>query len=46
MFAEMEMAFRQGEVDAPSEEIELLRKRAVSPKGMHMLSETRNNGPS
>jgi len=32
MFAEMEIAFHQGEADAPSEEFELLRKRAVSPE--------------
>ena len=43
MFAEMEMAFHQGEVDAPSEEFELLRKRAVSPERTPLLPETRNN---
>ena len=37
MFAELEMAFHQGEVDAPSEEFELLRKRAVSPERMPVL---------
>jgi hypothetical protein len=46
MFAEMEMAFHQGEVDAPSEEFEQLRKRAVSPERTPVLPETRNNNPT
>jgi len=45
MFAEMEIAFHQGEADAPSEEFELLRKRAVSPEWKPVLPETRNDGP-
>jgi hypothetical protein len=43
MFSEMEIAFHQGEVDAPREEFELLRKRAVSPERTPVLPETRNN---
>ena len=46
MFAEMEMAFHQGEVDAPSEDFELLRKRAVSPERTAVLRETRGNDPA
>jgi len=43
MFAEMEMAFHQREVDAPREEFDLLRKRAVSPERTPVLPETRDN---
>jgi hypothetical protein len=46
MFAEMKMAFHQGEVEAPSEEFELLRKRAVSPDRSPVLTGTRDNGPA
>jgi hypothetical protein len=35
----MEMAFRQGNENSPSEEVEFLRKRAVSPKRTQSLSE-------
>jgi hypothetical protein len=40
MFPEMEMAFRQGEADAPSEEVEFLRKRAVSANSAFAIGGT------
>jgi hypothetical protein len=39
----METAFRQGGEDSPSEEVEFLRKRAVSPTGKQSLFETRSS---
>lgn len=44
MFPEMEMAFRQGEADAPSEEVEFLRKRAVSANSAFAIGGTQWNG--